>query len=163
MPGQERKEDNTYMSEISKDSLTPPAAPAQEFFKMATVTALFGNGMPKITFDGESAPSEKQYTCLSGYRPVVNDRVLLAVISGTYVILGKVTNTAVAEYVFAGNVTINGNLVTTGSGKIGGNFGIRGANPTARSTSTLASNATLAQVIAKQNEVIGDLDAYGFY
>lgn len=59
-------------------------------FKLATVTALLANGFPQIKFDGESVSSSKKYSILASYTPAINDRVLLASISGTYVILGKI-------------------------------------------------------------------------
>lgn len=67
------------------------AAGEQKVFKLATVTALFSpSGSPKIKFDGESTASEKKYSYLASYTPTVNDRVLLASVGGTYVILGKI-------------------------------------------------------------------------
>lgn len=59
-------------------------------FKLATVVELFENDTAKIKFDGEDTPSEKQYAYLDSYAPNTNDRVLLGVLGGTYVILGKV-------------------------------------------------------------------------
>lgn len=59
-------------------------------FKLATVVELFTNKTAKIKFDGEDAPSEKQYAYLDSYVPKINDRILLGVLGGTYVILGKV-------------------------------------------------------------------------
>ncbi|EMS74046.1 hypothetical protein [Ruminiclostridium cellobioparum] len=61
-------------------------------FKLATVTALFTNGFPQIKFDGESTSSAKKYPILASYTPAINDRVLLAAVSSTYVILGKIKN-----------------------------------------------------------------------
>jgi len=43
-----------------------------------------------LQFDGETAPSAKKYKRLSSYTPAVGDRVLMAEIAGTYVILGKI-------------------------------------------------------------------------
>lgn len=64
---------------------------AQVGDKLGIVVEIFSNGNPKIKFDGENIPSEKEYTRLSSYSPEVGDRVLLLYISGTYVVLGKVT------------------------------------------------------------------------
>lgn len=75
---------------ISPELFQIPEAIKQATFKIGTVTALFENGYPQITFDGEGSASQKQYSRLSSYDPVVNDRVLLASISGTYVVLGKI-------------------------------------------------------------------------
>ncbi len=59
-------------------------------FKLATISSLFSNGAAKVTFDGESTESEKQYPYISGYIPNIGDRVLLASVSGTYIIIGKI-------------------------------------------------------------------------
>lgn len=59
-------------------------------FKLATVVDLFINDTAKLQFDGEDTPSEKEYAYLDSYTPMVDDRVLLGVLGGTYVILGKV-------------------------------------------------------------------------
>lgn len=59
-------------------------------FKLATVAALFENGTAKIQFDGEETASEKQYAYLESYRPEIGNRVLLGVLGGTYIILGKI-------------------------------------------------------------------------
>ncbi|HLS53297.1 MAG TPA: hypothetical protein VK031_04940 [Tissierellaceae bacterium] len=58
-------------------------------FKLGVVADLFGNGTAKITFDGETEASTKQYSYLSSYKPKKGDRVLLAKVGGTYVILGN--------------------------------------------------------------------------
>lgn len=63
----------------------------QQSFKLAIVVALFENDTAKIKFDGEEEPSEKQYAYLNSYTPKISDRVLLGVLGGTYVILGKVS------------------------------------------------------------------------
>lgn len=44
-----------------------------------------------ILFDGETKESKKGYAYLSSYTPKINDRVLLARIKGSYVILGRLT------------------------------------------------------------------------
>lgn len=63
--------------------------PSNSQFRLATVTSLSGSN-PMIRFDGESVASSKAYKRLGSYSATVGDRVLLATISGTYVILGKV-------------------------------------------------------------------------
>lgn len=62
----------------------------EQSFKLGVVVSLFPINTAKITFDGEDEVSEKQYSYLSHYKPTVGDRVLLASVSGTYIILGKV-------------------------------------------------------------------------
>lgn len=58
-------------------------------FKMGTVDSLFPDGSPKVKFDGETTPSQKKYKRLASYTPSVGDRVVIASVSGTYVVLGK--------------------------------------------------------------------------
>lgn len=60
-------------------------------FKLATVVELFDIDTAKIQFDGEDTPSEKQYAYLTSYTPKLNDRVLLCIVGGTYIILGKIS------------------------------------------------------------------------
>lgn len=59
-------------------------------FKLGKVDPAYSTGLPKIVFDGETTASLKGYTHLSSYKPVANDRIIMAYISNTYVILGKV-------------------------------------------------------------------------
>lgn len=56
---------------------------------LGTVTA-FNNAGVRVQIDGEDAGTTKSYTRLSSYSPAVGDRVLIAQIAGSYVILGKV-------------------------------------------------------------------------
>lgn len=61
----------------------------KSLFKLATVIST--NDGVSVQFDGETAPSTKKYKRLSSYSsPAVGDRVMLAEIAGTYVIIGKV-------------------------------------------------------------------------
>lgn len=62
----------------------------QDTFKLGTVVELFAKGTAKIRFDGEETPSEKEYSYLASYKPSVGDRVLLASVAGTYVIMDKI-------------------------------------------------------------------------
>jgi hypothetical protein len=63
-------------------------------FRLGTVVELFDNETAKVQFDGEDTPSEKQYAYLDWYIPEIGDRVLLGILSGTYIILGKVNYNA---------------------------------------------------------------------
>lgn len=57
-------------------------------YKLGTVTSTSGG--ISVQFDGETAPSGKKYKSLASYSsPAINDRVLLAKVGGTYVVLGK--------------------------------------------------------------------------
>lgn len=50
--------------------------------------------LPKVIFDGESSTSGKVYPVRDGYRPVAGDRVVLAPVGTTYVIMGSLNLTA---------------------------------------------------------------------
>lgn len=76
-------------SEFLKES---QAKQPQTYFKFAVVSDLFPNGAAKLTFDGESIASEKKYPYLASYTPMINDRVLVMAVSGTYIIIGKIKN-----------------------------------------------------------------------
>ncbi len=58
-------------------------------FRLGKVDSVSG-GLPAILFDGEETASGKLYAKLSTYSPSTGDRVLLAKVSGTYIVLGKV-------------------------------------------------------------------------
>lgn len=103
-------------------------------FKLANVIDLFENSTAKVQFDGEDAPSEKQYAYLESYTPEIFDRVLLAVTGGTYVILGKVnynipppTPEELDRYLFDQKlVTMTKGLSVAGGASIVGNVGVNG-------------------------------------
>jgi hypothetical protein len=59
-------------------------------FRMGTIDNGHATGRPKIIFDGEDTPSQKAYPYLGSYTPRAGDRVLLASVSGSYLILGEV-------------------------------------------------------------------------
>lgn len=61
---------------------------SQEIY-LATVAAV-SSGLASLTFDGETAATQKYYRHLASYSPVAGHRVLVVKISGTYVILGQV-------------------------------------------------------------------------
>lgn len=62
-------------------------------FKLGTidpayVASSFPGTLPKVTFDGESTLSGKLYPVMAPYKPQPSDRVVLAPVGNTYVILG---------------------------------------------------------------------------
>ncbi|MCQ6265603.1 hypothetical protein M1K46_07990 [Fictibacillus sp. WQ 8-8] len=57
-------------------------------FKLGTIDPTYTNGNPRIIFDGETKPSTKQYTKLNSYQPKPKERVLLASMGRTYVVVG---------------------------------------------------------------------------
>lgn len=58
-------------------------------YKMAVVDNVT-SGRPYLRFYGETAASQKPYKYLQSYTPTAGDKVLVARVSKTYVILGKV-------------------------------------------------------------------------
>ena len=93
------------MSEIPNEIFQPLEEQKQQVFRLGTVTNLFENGTAQVLFDGETEPSQKQYAFLSTYRPVVDDRVFLAAIGGTYVILGAISHEISGDDPDEGNFT----------------------------------------------------------
>lgn len=83
----------------------------QSSFKLGTVIDLFQNGTAKVKFDGEEEPSKKEYSYLAKYIPSTGDRVLLASVGGTYIILDAIYYNQKPDNSLSENVTtINGRL-----------------------------------------------------
>jgi hypothetical protein len=104
-------------------------------FRMGVVVELFENKTAKITFDGEETSSQKQYSYLNNYSPAAGDRVLLASVSGTYIILGKINFKASPGVDTIGNykaLNVASNLTIGGQFKVSGNVGFFGAAPLSR-------------------------------
>lgn len=59
-------------------------------WKYGTIPGSYAGGMPTVQFDGESAPSTRQYPWIDPYVPVAGHRVLLARVLGQWVIIGRV-------------------------------------------------------------------------
>lgn len=59
-------------------------------FKMGNISSAYSSGWPKVKFDGESADSVRLYPYMSSYTPAANDRVLVAIVGHSGVILGKI-------------------------------------------------------------------------
>ena len=59
-------------------------------YRLGKIDPAYSSGRPKIVFDGETTATTKQYPYLSPYAPTAGDRVLLAKVAGSYLILGKV-------------------------------------------------------------------------
>lgn len=60
---------------------------------LGTISAVIENAGLRLTIDGESSPTTKEYRFLDSYIPQVGDRVLVAETGDSYVVLGKVTDT----------------------------------------------------------------------
>lgn len=58
-------------------------------YRMAVVDNVTG-GRPYLRFYGETVASQKPYKYLQSYTPTQGDKVLVARVAKTYVILGKV-------------------------------------------------------------------------
>lgn len=62
----------------------------EDTYKIAIVTSFFENGCPKLTFLGEEQESNKKYSYIYTYIPILGDKVLLMKTNRTYIILGKI-------------------------------------------------------------------------
>ena len=60
--------------------------------KLGTIGTVTVNTGATLIIDGETDPTTKAYKWLSPYTPQAGDRVLIAEVAGSYVILGKITN-----------------------------------------------------------------------
>ena len=58
-------------------------------FALGSVDPAYSAGNPRILFDGETIVSAKTYSHLANYSPAANDRVILAKVSKSYLVLGK--------------------------------------------------------------------------
>ena len=77
------------MIPTAQDFLEMNRQKTDRVFRLGEVDSVSG-GLPAILFDGEETASGKLYAKLDGYSPTTGDRVLLAKVSGTYIVLGKV-------------------------------------------------------------------------
>ena len=69
--------------------LVQPKA-AQIVFKLGTIPSDYVSGRPTILFDGEGTISTRTYPYLDSYTPTGNDRVLVAMVGHSGVVLGDV-------------------------------------------------------------------------
>lgn len=101
-----------------------PKSSADKPFKIATIdenyqASSFSIGtLPRVTFDGESTLSEKFYPVLGPYWPHPDDRVVLAPVGTTWIIIGPINRNA-SSYVgddltVAGDTNLGGALNVTG-------------------------------------------------
>ncbi|MFB5192647.1 hypothetical protein [Alicyclobacillus fastidiosus] len=62
-------------------------------WKIATIPSTYsGSGLPTLQFDGESTASAREYPYIGGYTPAAGDRVLVAQLSNSGVIIGKIVS-----------------------------------------------------------------------
>lgn len=71
---------------IIKDQINKIPLP----FELGTIDSNYSSGRPSVTFDGEGSVSTKTYPYLESYDPCAGDRVILAKIRSSYIILGKI-------------------------------------------------------------------------
>lgn len=67
-----------------------PQKRAEPLLYLATVGAVTASGVTLI-FDGQTTPTAKSYKRLASYSPSAGQRVLVAKLSGSYVVLGAIT------------------------------------------------------------------------
>ena len=65
-------------------------APQPVELRLATVANYNSTTGSTLIFDGETEPTTKRYKRLYSYSGAANHRVLVAKVSGTYIILGRV-------------------------------------------------------------------------
>jgi hypothetical protein len=74
---------------------------------LGTISAVIENAGLRLTIDGESSPTTKEYRFLASYKPQVGDRVLVAETGDSYVVLGKVVASAGSSQFLTGLATRN--------------------------------------------------------
>lgn len=81
-------------------------------FRFGSISSIYATGDPAIQFDGETIESGKTYKCLDCYHPKAGDRVLLARVGGSYVVLGKFggTNTLLPAATGTMTATMDGQV-----------------------------------------------------
>lgn len=87
---------------------------------LGTITTFSSGTGVTLTIDGETSPTTKEYMFLASYSPTIGDRVLIEEISGSYVVIGKVTNTpgssghaATADYATTAGTANSATTATT--------------------------------------------------
>jgi hypothetical protein len=58
--------------------------------RLAVVDPAYTTGWPRVTFEGETTLSGKQYPHLDSYTPAAGDRVVLVPVGTTYLVIGRV-------------------------------------------------------------------------
>lgn len=61
-------------------------------FRLGTVDLAYTSGLPKVKLDGDDDVTVKQYSHIRMYSPTAGDRVMLALVGNTYIILGRLRN-----------------------------------------------------------------------
>lgn len=58
--------------------------------RLAVIDANYLSGRPRIRFEGEAASGQKHYPYLSSYTPAAGDRVVVARVGTSWVVMGKI-------------------------------------------------------------------------
>lgn len=88
--------------------------------RLAVVDSGYAGGWPKVTFEGEATLSGKQYAHVDSYAPAAGDRVVMAPVGTTYLIVGAVSTAGAGQPAgsiqeFAGASVPSGWLLCDGS------------------------------------------------
>lgn len=78
---------------------------------LGTISGIETIGGLKLTIDGESSPTTKNYKYLASYVPKTGDRVLIEEVGDSYVVLGKVisdTSESAGRFMTGFNITSMG-------------------------------------------------------
>lgn len=67
-----------------------PTSSADKPFRIAVIDSSYTTGDPLVTFEGETTMSGKPYPYISTYTPRANDRVVLAPLGTSYIIVGAI-------------------------------------------------------------------------
>lgn len=78
------------MGDLFIQTQTAGNAPQPVELRLATVANYNSTTGSTLIFDGETEPTTKRYKRLYSYSGAANHRVLVAKVSGTYIILGRV-------------------------------------------------------------------------
>lgn len=81
----------------------------------AYVNTSYPTTLPRVTFDGESTLSGKRYLVAGNYLPSPGDRVVMAPVANTYVILGSVSTPASRSLTYFAISKLSSDLFLTDS------------------------------------------------
>lgn len=84
---------------------TEKVAPANRAHRLGTIDPAYTAGKPKVLFDGATTLSTDGFAFVGNYQPVAEDRVVLAPVGNTYLIIGKPGDTATSTDIDHGSLT----------------------------------------------------------
>lgn len=102
----------TFLKAIADHTKNENFDSADKPMRLGMIDATYnGVGLPRVLFDGELVVSSKRYAIMQGYSPAAGDRVALAPVGTTYLIVGKILETVPAGWV---NLTLTGGWTQQG-------------------------------------------------